>query len=174
MQVLQKVKETESLGREFLLWLWFRSETEKGVFDLGEAGKAEVWFDGKITLQAEDDRGVETIICSGNRPDMKEARFALSEKKEISRASVRLRMEDNQWSFILDAAWMNFRSFKTPRVVQDRKEDPDGIFYEKALLIETAVSAMDAIYAAFIRLRVSPEWEMTEGPALQKWIDGAP
>jgi hypothetical protein len=54
--------------------------------------------------------------------------------------------------------------------MQDRGEDPDGIFYEKMFLIEEAVSAMDEIYSAFIKRRLSPEWADQERPALIKWI----
>lgn len=170
MQVLDKVRETESLGREFLAWLWFKTETGEGVFDLGEVGKAELWFDGRMTLQREHDLGVETITCTGNHPHMKEARFALSEKKDITQALVKLSLGDNQWSFILDSTWLNFRTFKTPRVMQDKKDDPDGLFYEKMFLIEEAVAALDEIYAYFMKLRFDPEWNDKELPALKKWI----
>jgi len=171
MQVLEKVRETEFLGREFLIWLWFKTETDEGVFDLGESGKAELWFDGRMILQAEHDLGVETITFMGNQPQMKEARFALSEKKDLTQAKIRLSIGDNLWSFILDSTWMNFKSFKTPKVMQDKEEDPDGIFYEKMFLIEQAITAMDLIFCTFIRLRISPEWETNERPALVKWIN---
>ena len=171
MLVLEKVRETESLGREFLGWLWFKTETDGGLFDLGEAGKAELWFDGRMTLQSERDLGVETITCTGGYPHMKEARFALFEKKEITQAMVKLSIGDNLWSFVLDATWMNFKSFKTPRVMQDKEEDPDGIFYEKMFLMQEAITAMDIIFSSFIRLRISPEWETKERPALVKWIN---
>ena len=101
---------------------------------------------------------------------MKEARFALAENKEIVQATVVLSMEDNQWSFVLDALWMNFKTFKTPKVVQDKKDDPDGLFYEKIYLIEAAISAMDDIYVEFLKRRLSPEWSDKELPALAKWI----
>jgi len=171
MQVLDKVRETESLGREFLVWLWFKTETVEWVFDLGEAGKAELWFDERMTLQIEHDLGVETITCTGDHPHMKEARFALSEKKDITQAMVKLSLGDNQWSFILDSTWLNFKSFKTPKVVQDKEEDPDGIFYEKMFLVEGAIAAVDTIFSSFIKLRISPEWETKERPALVKWIN---
>jgi len=170
MQLLEKVKETEFLGNEFLVWLWFRSETGRGLFDLGDKGSAELWLDGKITLQSETERGVETITCASETPNMKEARFALAEDKKIIRAAIKLDIGDNQWSFILDSTWMNFTTFKSPKVIQDREEDPDGIFYEKMYLIEEAVSVMDEIYRSFIKLRVSPEWGTEEHPALVKWI----
>jgi recombination associated protein RdgC len=54
--------------------------------------------------------------------------------------------------------------------MQDKEEDPDGIFYEKMFLIEEAVSAVDEIYSSFIKLRLSPEWTDQERPALVKWI----
>jgi len=132
MQVLERVRATESLGREFLVWLWFKSEKNQGVFDLGESGKAEIWFDRRMTLQAEHDMGLESITCTGR---------------------------------------MNYRSFKTPKVMQDKDEDPDGIFYEKMYLIEEALKAMDTIFSIFIKLRVSPEWDSEEHPALVKWIN---
>jgi len=171
MQLLEKVKKTEFLGREFLAWLWFRAETERGFFDLGENGTAELWFDGKITLQSETERGLETITCTGETPNMEEARFALAEKKEIIQATVKLVIGNNQWSFALDSTWMNFKTFKSPKVMQDIGEDPDGLFYEKMFLIEQATSALDEIYSSFINLRISTEWTTQELPELVKWIN---
>ena len=171
MQILEKVKETETLGREFLAWLWFKTEADEGFFDLGEAGKAELWFDGRMTLQVESALGVETITCAGDQLHMREARFALSEKKDITQAKVRLTIGDNLWHFTLDSTWMNFKSFKTPKIMLDKKEDPDGIFYERIFLMEEAIAAMDIIFYSFVKLRVSPEWEKKERPALTKWID---
>ena len=54
--------------------------------------------------------------------------------------------------------------------MQDDEEDPAGLFYEKFFLIEQAVSAMDAIFSTFIKLRLSPDWEGKELPALLEWI----
>ncbi|MDY6882136.1 MAG: hypothetical protein V2J25_08950 [Desulfatiglans sp.] len=170
MQLLERVRETEFLGNEFLVWLWFRAETDRGAFDLGKRGTAEIWFDGKITLRSETERGVETITCTSQTANMKEARFALAEDKKIVQAALKLDIGDDQWSFVIDSTWMNFRTLRTPKVHQDIKEDPDGVFYEKIFLIEEAVSAMDQIYQLFIELRVSPEWTTREHPALVKWI----
>ena len=171
MQVLERVKDTAFLGREFLAWLWFKTETDDEPFDLGDGVKAELWFEGRMTLQAETERDIETVTCTGDWPNMKQARFALSEKKDISQAMVRLVIGDNHWSFSLDSTWMNFRSFKTPKVVQDKNDDLEGIFFEKAFLTEEAIAAIEAIFAAFIKIRISPQWEETESPALLKWIN---
>jgi len=170
MQLLEKVRETEFLGKEFLAWLWFRTETGRGSFKLDDK-TIEIWFDGKITLQGENERGLETITCSGESQNMKEARFALAANKEVVQATLVLSLGDNQWTFVLDSLWLNFKTFKTPRVIQDKRDDPDGLFYEKIFLIEAAVSAMDGIYAEFLKLRLSPEWSTEELPALSRWVN---
>ena len=170
MQLLERVGSTEFIGREFLVWLWFKSETGEGAFPLGETGSAELWFDGRIVLQPDQDDRDEKVICLGDSSRSREARFALAEYKSVTEAKIKLNIGDGEWSFILDSTWLNFKSFKTPRVMQDDKEDPDGLFYEKFYLIEQALSAMDAIFSSFIKLRLSADWEARELQALLQWI----
>lgn len=170
MQLIEKVRQTEFLGREFLLWLWYRSEINEGRFDLGEDGQVELWFDRRIVLQSESDEGIEKVTCSGDNLHLREARFALTKNKEITEAMIKLTIDNNEWSFILDSTWMNFKSFKTPKVMQDSKEDPEALFHEKFFLIEKALTTMDAIYASFIKIRTSPEWDTHELPAINRWV----
>jgi hypothetical protein len=171
MQLLEQVGSTEFIGREFLVWLWFKSETGEGSFPLGEAASAELWFDGRVVLQPDQDDRDEKVICLGDTSRSREARFALAEYKTVTEAKVKLRIGDDEWSFVLDSTWLNFKSFKTPRVMQDHKEDPDGLFYEKFYLIEQALSSMDAVFASFITLRLSADWEARELPALRRWVE---
>ncbi|MBW2017671.1 MAG: hypothetical protein JRJ01_12660, partial [Deltaproteobacteria bacterium] len=156
MQLLERVKKAGFLGREFLAWLWFRSETNGGRFDFGEEKTLDLWFDKKIVLESEEEEGVEKVVCTGDHPHLKEARYALKENKEITEAGIRLVIGDNEWSFVLDSTWLNFKNFKTPKTMADKGEDPDGLFYEKFFLVEQAVSAIDTLFAAFVKLRTSP------------------
>jgi recombination associated protein RdgC len=102
---------------------------------------------------------------------MREARFSLKAGKDILQASIVLSINNNEWSFILDSTWFNFKSFKTPKVMQDKRDDPDGLFYEKMYLIEEALFAIDEIFVSFIQLRLSPEWEHDIAPAITQWIN---
>ena len=81
MQLIDRVRKSEYLGREFLLWLWWKSETQNGRFDVGDE-TAELWFDRRIILESESDEGTEKIVCSGDNPHLREARFALTENKQ--------------------------------------------------------------------------------------------
>ena len=171
MQVLERVRQTEFLGRDFLTWLWFKSETNNGRFDLEALGTAEVWFDGRVTLQPESDQDPEIITCIGANSRLSEARFALTKNKKVTQALVKLIMGDHEWTFALDSLWMNFKSLKSPKVLFDKEDDPDGLFYEKAFFMEQPIRAIDMIFASFIRLRTSPEWDAEELPALISWIN---
>jgi len=169
MDVLEKIEKTEAIGKDFLIWLWFRSETRNGILDIGDDLHVDILIDGKMTLENDETR--DTVTYSGNNPLMKEARLALLENKKITKSAIKLIInEDDEYTFRLDSTWMNFRLFKTPRVIQDFKDDPEGLFYEKAGLIEKAITIMDSVFMYFIRLRISPEWERDELPALITWI----
>jgi hypothetical protein len=169
VNLAERVKQTEFLGREFLTWLWFRSESAEGVFDLGEIGTVELWFEGKMTLEADGEERGDKVTCTGGTR-LREARFALTKDKKVTQAAVRLIKGDDEWTFLLDAPWLNISGLKTPKVMQDAKEDADGLFYERMFLIEQPVAVVNALFAGFIRLRVSQEWEQEELPALSEWI----
>jgi len=169
MDVLDKIEKTEIIGKDFLVWLWFRSETQRGIFDLGEDLHAEIAIDGKMTLETDEIQ--DSVTCSCANPLMKEARLALMENKRITKAAIKLTInEEDEFFFRLDSRWMNFRLFKTPKVIQDLKDDSEGFFYEKTGLIERAITIMDSVFMHFIKIRISPEWGDSELPALIKWI----
>lgn len=170
MDVLEKVDKKDFLGKDFLVWLWFKSEVNQGVIDIDDKTQAEVRFAGKITLESEDDEMSDSIICSGANSRLKEARYALTENKKITKASIKLTLGEDEYSFSVDSFWMNYKSFKTPKVLQDDKDDPEGLFYEKAGLMEKAVSAMDSLFLSFIKIRLSPEWQENELPAITAWM----
>ena len=168
------VNNTKFFGRDFMVWLWFRSEKNGGFFHLRNEEEIELWFDGSMILQAEKDGKIETISCTGEQSRFLEARYALSEFKKIIKGKIKLISGDDVWSFSLDDTWFNFRGMRLPHVVQDQNEDPDGVFYERIGLIEKAVSIMDRLFAHYITIRTSAEWENEELPAIREWITHNP
>jgi recombination associated protein RdgC len=169
LNLAERVQQTEFLGREFLTWLWFRSESREGTFDLEGVGTVELWFEGKMTLEADGEERGDKVTCTGGTR-LREARFALTKGKKVTQAAVRLIKGDDEWTFVLDAPWLNLSGLKTPRVMQDEAEDADGLFYERMFLIEQPIAAVNALFSAYVRLRVSEEWEQEEMPQLREWI----
>ena len=170
MQLMDVIKETEFLSREFLVWIWYKSETNGGMHKLTDDREVELWVDRKIVLRYDDENGSEKITCTGDNPHLKEAKFGLFENKQVTESKLKLLIDDNEYSFTLDASWMNLKSFKTPKVMQDKDDDPEGIFYEKIYLIDQALSTLDTIYGQFVNLRLSQEWKDSELPAIIDWI----
>ena len=171
MRPLDRASKNERLGRDFLLWLWFRSEMDECRFDLDEGGPVEIWVDRRMVLKADRGGRMEKLTCTGENYHFREARMALKDGKDLTEILVKLRMGDHEWQFVMDSTWLNFKSMRTPKVVLDKNEDPDGIFYEKIYLIEQGVGVMDTLFARFIKLRLSPDWKEEELPLLKEWLE---
>ena len=170
MDILSLIHDKQFLGREFLTWLWFQSDSKSGMIPIDESQVVEIWVDNKIVLESEDEDNIEKVICHGDSSEMREARQALKQGKKVSQANFRLYMKDDEWRFTLDDSRLNFRTCKTPKIMLDKKEDPEGLFYEKTFLLQEAVRLVEQLLTQFIKIRISPEWTKKELPALQKWI----
>ncbi len=170
MDILELLGEKEFLGRDFLTWLWFKSESNLGQFTFEDSRQCALWFDDKITLQSEGTEAVQTVICQGENSELTEARHALLDGKKVTLAEIKFILGEDEWSFMLDSTWLNFKSLKTPEVDLETKEDPDGLFYEKIFLLDTVISAVEEVFVGFLRLRISDDWDTTELPAVKKWM----
>ena len=170
MDILSLIHNKKFFGREFLTWLWFQSDCKSGMIALDESQTVEIWVDNKIILESADEETLEKVICQGDSSEMLEARQALKQGKKVSQASFRLYIKDDEWRFTLDDCRLNFRTCKTPKIMLDKKEDPEGLFYEKTFLIQEAVRVVEQLFIQFIKIRISPQWTKNELPALQKWV----
>ncbi|MFH0926407.1 MAG: hypothetical protein V1872_12405 [bacterium] len=171
MDTVNLIKNKQFLGREFLTWLWFKSDTNSGVVNINDDKSVELWIDDKIVLESDElENNKEKVICHGEHSEMFEARQALNQGKKVSQANFKLNMNEEEWHFTLDDCWLNFRNCKPPKIILDKKEDPDGLFFEKTLLIEEATHTIDQLFSQFIQIRISPEWDHDHLPALQSWI----
>ncbi|MGA1825857.1 MAG: hypothetical protein ACMUIP_14475 [bacterium] len=170
MDIPSLVKNKKFLGREFLTWLWYESESNSGVITLEDSQNIEIWVDNKIILESDDGENKEKVICHGENSEMFEARQALRQGKKVSQASFKLCVNDEENNFILDDSWLNFRTCKTPKVLLDKKKDPGGLFFEKTLLLQKVVKAVDQLFSKFIKMRISPQWSQKHLPDIQNWV----
>jgi recombination associated protein RdgC len=175
MDVLDRMNATEFLGREFLTWLWCRSELQGGVFQVEGAGDVPLWIEGKVTLRSDEEGAGETVTCTGESSGFREARVALRAGKKVSQARLRLTLGDEEWTLTLDARTWDVRGMKGPKTLHDAREDPEGFFLERFGLIERVAGVLDRLLIAFVRLRASEAWHREELPAMARWIAaGAP
>ena len=170
MDMVSLAQNKRFLGRDFLTWLWFQSDSHVGTIPLDDSRAVELWIDDKVIVESDDSENLERVTCHGENSEMLEARQALSQGKKVSQASFKLCLDEHEWYFTLDDNWLNFKACKTPRVMVDKKEDPAGLFLEKAFLLQKVIEVVDQLFHQFIKIRLSPEWVSRHLPAIQVWI----
>jgi hypothetical protein len=160
-----------TIGREFLTWLWFKSEERNGRVLIPGAGESEISFIRRLVLESGDGEYAETVVCQGLHADLKEGKEALRQGKKITAARLRIAHDKTEWEFTFKADRFHFQSMKLPTLPEnDRDEvDREGQLLERIYLIEKAAGTMDLLFQSFLERRLSNDWE-AELSRMQTWI----
>jgi recombination associated protein RdgC len=174
MDFLDILREKAFLGREFLTWLWFKSDREGGRIDIPGKQMVEVLFLNRMTLDLSEVETPQTVIIKGEQSELREGLAALKEGKKIEEARISVRASENDFTMTLKGTWFSFGSFRTPAILPssetDADEGPEGAFLEKVALIEEGMEIVDLLFGYFLKLRISDQWESTELPAIRRWV----
>jgi hypothetical protein len=156
-------------GREFLTWLWFKSEERNGIIKISDNNEMEIIFLQRLVLTSGDGEYSETVVCQGLHSDMKEA---LRQGKKIQEARLRLTNDTTKWEFTFKADYFQYQSLKLPTTMESGDEpDREGQNMERIYLVEAASETMDKLFVLFYRLRLSPQWENEELARMEKWLN---
>jgi len=169
MDIINRINSTRYLGREFLTWLWYRSSLQNGIFQMTD-GPLEVWFDAKLTLEAQGDIKESNVIKAENPTETSEAHAALLNGKLVSDARLRMVSGQKQWTLSLKADTLGISSVKIPALLS--REDDDQL-YERFMLIEEIEDTVSALFHQFIELRTDDEAWRPEVQAIRAWVHGA-
>ncbi len=160
------------LGSEFLVWLWFYSESEEGQVVLDKDTSFELRMGNRIVLEQVLDGKRQKVVCTGPDADFTEARAALKEGKKIKEAEYEILVGENKYLFTIDTRLWSIKGLKTPKIAPSMEDDdPDGRFYEKMFLIEEALKHIDLLYHHFLTFRLGVEWERDIVPEIKGWIE---
>lgn len=159
------------IGREFLTWLWFKSEERNGHIALSKTEEVELHLLKRIALEAGEGEYSQGVVCSGLHAELKEGKEAIRQGKKVKEAGVKLHRDQNEWEFNFKADNFYFQSLKMPVVDwQETPEDPSASLLERIYLIENAVKTIDQLFDIFLALRFSADWTEKEKPLLNKWL----
>jgi hypothetical protein len=165
------VTEISLIGREFLTWLWYKSEERNGRITLGQSEEVELNFVKRIVLEAGEGEYSQGVICHGIHAELKEGKEAIRQGKKVKEAGIKLIYNKNEWEFNFKADSFHFQSLKLPVLEwQETQEDPAGHLLERIYLIENAVKAINNLYELFLRIRFSNRWEEMELKSLAGWL----
>ncbi|NTW07025.1 MAG: recombination-associated protein RdgC [Syntrophaceae bacterium] len=177
-QIAQKIAEaavkkedTALIGREFMTWLWFKSEERNGRISLPPNDEVELNFLKRIVLEAGEGEYSQGVVCHGIHAELKEGKEAIRQGKKVKEAGLKLMQNQNEWEFALKADNFYFQSLKLPMADwQESDDDPSGKMLERIYLIENAAKAIDQLYNLFLKIRFSPQWDEKELKSLAKWL----
>lgn len=157
-------------GREFLMWLWFMSESGGSGIPLSEGGSISVLVEGPLLFDQEEQG--ETAIRKGEPMLSAETRAALLSGKKLRRAKITLaRGGEDCWTCTFDADSFTFRSLKLPKT---EAIDAAGRFQERMEMIDTFRQAFLDLYGIFVKLRDDAACCKTLATEMKDWMSARP
>ncbi len=150
----------DALGREFLTWLWYRSEQKVPADPSIEAIETSIEISDRITVTGGDVASRFKTTVTGKCDDrLQEARYGLLYGKLVSKMLVFLDHGDNSFQVVLTHDG-TLCSMKTPKVGKiQADDDPDAAFFVKMSYIDECCSLIDMMFKEYIELRFSGAWE---------------
>jgi hypothetical protein len=160
------------LAREFMTWLWFKSEERDGAISIPGQADVVLSYERRVVLESGEGEYSETVACQGLHADLREGKAAIREGKKVREARLRLEKDSDRWEFTLKADRFQFQSMKLPAAggFDEEGEEKEGGVLERIYLVETAMKIMDDLFAFFLKRRLSPQWVSEEIPRIKTWL----
>jgi hypothetical protein len=149
-------------GREFLTWLWFKSEERDGRITMEGQEEIGLAFVRRLILESGEGDYAESVVCQGQHALLQEGKEALRQGKKISEARLSMEIDSMEWEFTFKADLFQFQSMKLPAPTEESDEksalEEEGRLLERIFLLEKAIEKMDHLFAFFMGLRLSDRW----------------
>jgi len=168
MSRIERIEKTQFLGREFLLWLWYTSEEQEGIFQLTDSDEeVELFIDDRLLLEPLYGQGNRHLLSGLEPATAPEAALALQTNKLPTEAKIKVIQEARAWSFTLKGDDLLPRSLKIPEVLSAQDDDR---LYERLYLLEEIERILAALFSLFLDTRLDESWPDTQ-QSIQSWIE---
>jgi hypothetical protein len=153
-------------GEEFLTWLWFVAEQERGGFDLDGQAVA-VMIEGPLMFCMEGDGAHVTVLRKGSPLVSAEAKTSLMSGKKLSQAKLTLTVNDQAWVCTFDAREFVVRGLKLPDI---ERMDPISRFQERIRLMNEFRRFLLGAYTMFVKRRADASQWSNEVARIRQWV----
>jgi len=159
------------LGHEFLTWLWYTIENSPDLLKSLDDELTALETGSRIVLENRRNEAIESITIQGDEAGFEEGMMALKKGAMVTELNLIYKAGDKKWHFSLKGESLSMTNLKTPETsIIETREDVEGAVLDKLYLYERVVRLLDRIFNAFIKLRVSTEWNTTALVGIKKWI----
>lgn len=154
------------LGREFLTWLWYHTESFRHEINLGDLGIYKLYVDDRLVLSSSSGSAHEQALKGGTPAYAAEALVALQSGKLVHEAKFILQDQERQWMWSMKADDLALRSVRLPAV-----QAPDAATHMQARIANTQllVDVVESLFKRYLETRLSPKFTQ-ELQAIQEWM----
>jgi len=159
------------LGHEFLTWLWYTIEKDFNFLKSLDDELMALEIGNRIVLENRRDQALESITIQGDEAGFEEGMLALAKGAMVTELNLLYKAGDKKWQFTIKGESLSITNLKTPETsIIETGEDVEGAVLEKIYLYERVVRLLGNMFNAFIKSRVSNEWNKKVIPNLRNWI----
>jgi hypothetical protein len=156
------------LGREFLTWLLWRSESGDALVQHDKAG-VTVLFLGRVVLRGVAGDVTELSARGTLAPYSENVRHSLDRGLLVSQARLRITHGEREFEVTLDAEFLDVRAAKLPALMTEEEDDQ---LSERLDLTEQLGGLIDALVELFLGVRASRAWSKQVVPEMKAWMKG--
>lgn len=167
MGVLELIQQKAFVGKEFLTWLWFRSERDAEVPGAQGAKPITVEILAPILLDAQYGDARASMLKGESPATSPEARTALLEGKKLKKVKMKWAREDVEWTFTIDGENFNISGLGIPNPGKLPFEDYMALRVEMILEFE---QALQELLETFLEIRLDPKAWGPELRLIQQWV----
>ncbi|GMU10566.1 MULTISPECIES: hypothetical protein [Corallococcus] len=156
------------LGREFMTWLLWRSESGDPLVEFDGAGVV-VLFLGKVVLRGVAGDVTEMSAKGTLAPYSENVRHSLDRGLLVSQARLRISHGEREYEVTLDSEFLDIRAAKLPALMTEEEDDQ---LTERLELTEQLSGLVDALVQDFLPMRAGRAWSKQVVPAMKAWMKG--
>jgi hypothetical protein len=169
-------KSKAFLGREFLTWLWYVSETSKdphmATTSAGSEVEFQVWVDDRIVLESGNTNAHQSVMKGGDPSQSGEASVALQSGKMVRELKLGIHLKElGDFTANLHCDDLSPRSLKLPSPSSADEGKVDAIpVITRIRHTQLFVDILDHLFKRFLDLRTQKEWESMHLMHIRDWV----
>lgn len=157
------------LGNEFLLWLWWRWETQSDTITLPDESEVTGMFARTLSLQCPRDESGKETITSDSPVQLPEAALALRSGKLPRKAGLILCRQGEQYELTLQAETFAISGARICVENAGQADEEQGTYDGRLDSIRSLHETVDLLFRAFLEQRIGKNWS-GELEKIRHWL----
>ena len=158
------------LGNEFLLWLWWRWETQSNTFELPDGSEVTGMFARTLALECPQGESGKGTISSEDPTSLPEAAQAIRSGKLPRKAGLILVRHGQQYELTLQAETFAVSGAK---IQIDEDAEGRGILEDRIDSLRELRETLDLLFHAFCVQRIGENWS-SDLKQMRAWLKAKP